>query len=150
MPRDLRSVLVATDRLQVVVAPGHPRAGRTRPLTLEEIAATALVEREPGSGTRIALEAIVEKRLPGVRRAAPVAELNSNGTILASVAAGLGPAVLSELAVREAVERGRVVSVPVAGAPLGRELRAVWYGVREPPGAAGDLLRIARGADVGR
>jgi DNA-binding transcriptional LysR family regulator len=55
--------------------------------------------------------------------------------------AGAGPAVLSELAVRDDLERGRLAAVPVAGLDLHRTLRAIWQGTRHAPaGAARDLV----------
>jgi DNA-binding transcriptional LysR family regulator len=51
-PSGLSAQQVATDRLAVVVAPGHPWARRHRPLSAAELAATPLVLRERGSGTR--------------------------------------------------------------------------------------------------
>ncbi len=149
IPGDVRSAVVRQDRLMVVVAPGHPWADRAGALELDEVAATALVEREPGSGTRAAFEAVLARRHPGARRAEPVAELNSNAAIINSVTAGLGPAVLSELAVSPALRDGRLLRVPVAGGEIDRELRAVWYGVQEPVGTAGALLRIAHGEAAG-
>lgn len=149
IPGDVRSTLVRQDQLVVVVAPGHPWADRAGALELDEVAATALVEREPGSGTRAAFEAVLARRHPGARRAEPVAELNSNAAIINSVTAGLGPAVLSELAVSPALRDGRLLRVPVAGGEIDRELRAVWYGVQEPVGTAGALLRIAHGEAAG-
>jgi DNA-binding transcriptional LysR family regulator len=51
------------------------------------------------------------------------------------------PAVLSELAVREDIDRGQLVAVAVDGLDLRRTLRAVWQGSRQPPaGAARDLI----------
>ncbi|GAA3692448.1 LysR family transcriptional regulator [Arthrobacter ginkgonis] len=137
-PGDIRSLRIVADRLVVVVSPGHPWAGRTAPLTLEELASTSLVEREEGSGTRAALDAAI-----GPGRARPVAELNSNSAICQSVIAGLGPAVLSNLAVQGALRDGRLLQVPVAGGTLGRDLRAIWFGGHRPAGAAGHLLDIA-------
>ena len=52
LPSDLVTEHVRDDELLVVTAPGHPWASRRRPLELAEIAATALVMREAGSGTR--------------------------------------------------------------------------------------------------
>lgn len=143
IPGDVRSTLVKRDRLNVVVAPGHPWAKRTDTLSLDELAATPLVERESGSGTRAAFDAIMARRLPGVRRANPAAEVNSNAAIINSVITGLGPTVLSDMAVQQMLEDGRLVQVSVAGGELGRELRAVWYGVRKPEGMAGEMLRLA-------
>jgi len=50
-PRGLRSRVVATDRLVIVVRPDHPWARRRSPVGPAELAATPLVEREAGSGT---------------------------------------------------------------------------------------------------
>ncbi len=138
LPGDIRSIRVTTDRLLVVVSPNHPWAARTTPLTLGELAATPLVEREDGSGTRAFLDAAI-----GTVRARPIAELNSNAAICSSVIAGLGPAVLSNLAVQGALRAGRLLQVPLPTTKLERELRGIWFGGQRPVGAAGRLLDIA-------
>mgnify|MGYP000244393114 FL=1 len=138
IPGDVHSVPIVTDRLAVVISPEHPWAARTEPLTHEVLASTPLVEREDGSGTRAALDAAI-----GGGRARPIAELNSNSAICFSVMAGLGPAVLSNLAVQGALRAGRLLQVPVVGRPLERDLRCIWFGGRRPVGPAGRLLDIA-------
>src|ERR1700722_2568954 len=52
LPSDLITEHVRNDELLVVTAPGPPWASRRRPLELAQIAATPLVMREAGSGTR--------------------------------------------------------------------------------------------------
>ncbi|NMR32092.1 LysR family transcriptional regulator [Crystallibacter degradans] len=138
IPGDIRSVRIVTDCLVVVIAPDHPWAARTAPLTPAELAGTPLVEREEGSGTRAALDAVI-----GSNRAQPIAELNSNSAICQSVIAGLGPTVLSNLAVQGALRAGRLLQVPVTGGTMERDLRAIWFGGRRPTGAAGHFLDIA-------
>ncbi|MFT4295714.1 MAG: LysR substrate-binding domain-containing protein [Micropruina sp.] len=118
---------VSTDRLVVVVAPGHPWARRTRPVPLDELVGTPLIVREPGSGTRIALE----RALAGVTMAAPALELASNAAVRVAVIAGAGPAVLSEHAVQAAVSAGELRAVMVDGLVVERPLRAIWP--VEPP-----------------
>ena len=51
-PKGLRSRVIGHDTLVVVVRPDHPWARRHQPLSPAELAATALVSREEGSGTR--------------------------------------------------------------------------------------------------
>jgi DNA-binding transcriptional LysR family regulator len=136
----LRSTAVAHDRLVVVVAPDHPWSRRRRPVTPMELARTPLVVREPGSGTRTTLETA----LGAVTPVAPLLELNSNTAVRVSVAAGVGPAVLSELAVAALLKTGELVAVPTDGLPLDRTMRAVWGRPTDTDGAAGDLVRIAR------
>ncbi len=130
---------VSRDRLVVVVPPTHAWARRAEPLTAAELAATRLVQREPSSGTRTALE----EALAPLTTAPPVLELSTTSAVRSAAAAGAGPAVLSVLAVRDDVEAGRLVEVPVPGLDLGRRLRAVWPRGSRPSGPALDLLRVA-------
>src|SRR5436190_2188968 len=64
IPRGLRSRVVARDRLAVVVPPTHRWARRRSPVAPAELAATALVSRESGSGTRKALAQALAAYLP--------------------------------------------------------------------------------------
>jgi molybdate transport repressor ModE-like protein len=59
---DLQSRVIEPDDLVVVVAPSHPWARRRRPLSAAMLAATPLVLREVGSGTREVLETALAKR----------------------------------------------------------------------------------------
>jgi DNA-binding transcriptional LysR family regulator len=144
-PRGLRHRIVGHDRLLVVIAPTHPWAKWRDSITAEELARTPLVVREHGSGTREAL-AVAIKKAGGasVELVAPALSLPTTATVRASVLAGAGPAVLSELAVADDLTAGRLLVVPIGGLDLRRDLRAVWRG---PPqlaaGAARDLLDIA-------
>jgi len=151
-PAGLTGQVVGTDRLVVVAAPGHPWATRRRPVTAVELAATPLVTREPGSGTRRALEEALHAALGASSRpVAPAVEFGTATAVREAVRAGFGPAVLSTLAVETDLADGRLVAVRVAGLELRRQLRAVWAGGPAlPPGPARDLLAIAaRSAQAG-
>ncbi|WP_305788934.1 LysR family transcriptional regulator [Symbioplanes lichenis] len=136
-PAGLHAETVATDRLAVVVAPGHPWA-RRRSVAAAELAATPLVSREAGSGTRRAYEEAL-----GLAQAAPLLELSSTTAIKHAVAAGSGAAVLSSLAVTAELAAGTLVAVPT-GVALQRRLRAVWKAGDQLTGPARDLYAIAR------
>jgi len=122
LPGGLQEQVVGADRLVVVVPPGHPWSRRHRPVEATELAATRLVQREPTSGTRTALEHALAGLGP---LAAPLLELSTSSGVRAAVAAGAGPAVLSDLAVSEDLAAGRLVQVPLRGVDLRRQLRAV-------------------------
>jgi DNA-binding transcriptional LysR family regulator len=141
VPAGLDAVVIAHDRLLVLVAPAHPWARRRKPLAAAELAATPLVLREEGSGTRQVLDAgLAGHGGPAV----PLLELASTTAVKAATVSGAGPAVLSELAVAEELAARRLVRVPVAGLDLGRALRAVWPAGLRPAGPARDLLALTR------
>jgi DNA-binding transcriptional LysR family regulator len=138
VPEHLNRVTVARDRLVVAVHPDHPWARRRRPLTMAELAATPLLVREPGSGTR----RTVDLALQEFERPPPLLELGSGAAIRSSVIGGVGPAVLSTLSIGDAVQSGQLRLVEVDGLDLKRTLRAVWRPPRSLGGPAGALLRL--------
>lgn len=143
-PRDLHRAQVGSDRLVVVVPPAHRWAHRRRPLTPPELADTPLVLREPGSGTRAALEATVADALGRRPLTPPALSLSSNAAVRTAVLSGAGPGVLSRHAVAGSLERGDLCQVPVEGLDLGRRLHALWNGPRRLDGPAGELVTLAR------
>ncbi|MBW0118938.1 MULTISPECIES: LysR family transcriptional regulator [Pseudonocardia] len=146
-PAGLESCPVGHDRLVLVVAREHPWTRCGRPVEVAELAGTPLVQREPGSGTRETTELLLHG-LPDV--AAPSVELSSTTAIKAAVAAGVGPAVLSSLAVAEELRHGQLVAVPVIGAALDRTLRAVWATGRTLGPESRDVLAVATAHSAAR
>jgi DNA-binding transcriptional LysR family regulator len=136
-PRGVHSRIVAHDELVVVIGPDHPWARRRRALTGAELARTPLVTREPGSGTRVARDKEID--VPAIA----AQELASNAAVRVAAQAGAAPAVLSRLAVSDALAAGTLLEVPVADLDLHRQLRAVWTGPRALSGLAADLVAIA-------
>jgi DNA-binding transcriptional LysR family regulator len=97
-------------------------------------AATPLVSREEGSGTREVLPAAVYAAL-GRRVTLPGAlALSTTSAVRSAVLAGAGPAVLSELTLTEDITARRLARIRVAGVDLHRALRAIWAGACRPPG----------------
>ncbi|MFV8127589.1 LysR family transcriptional regulator [Streptomyces syringium] len=141
VPPGLDGAVIGHDRLVVVTAPGHPWARRRAPLDAAELAATPLILRERGSGTRQVLDAALASQ-GGV--AEPLLELASTTAAKAAVVSGAGPSVLSELAVGEELAARRLVEIPVPGIGLRRDLRAVWPTGHRPTGPARDLLGLTR------
>ena len=142
LPAGLHAEPVGRDTLTVVVAPAHPWARRVSGITAGELAATALVSRESGSGTRRFLEEALRGQA-GLERVPPLAELSSTTAIKAAVAAGAGPAVLSSLAVAAELSAGTLRAVTVIDLGLDRTLRVVWAAGRRLTDPARDLYTIA-------
>jgi DNA-binding transcriptional LysR family regulator len=145
LPTDLVTAHLRNDELLVVTAPRHPWARRRRPLALAEIAATPLVMREAGSGTRDTLTDHLAAQTPPLR-AQVAMELGTSAAVRSAIAAGVGPGVLSRLAVRDDLVLGRLVAVEVTAPPLTRELTAVWRPDHDPlPPEGQRLLAVAQG-----
>ncbi len=142
LPPGLASQQVGADRLTVVVPPGHRWDRRRSGITAAELAATPLVTREPGSGTRRYFEEALRAQ-GGLDRVPPVAELSSTTAIKSAVAAGIGPSVLSSLAVAPELAAGTLRPVKVTDLDLSRRLLAVWAAGRQLIGPAADLRTIA-------
>jgi molybdate transport repressor ModE-like protein len=145
LPSDLVTRHVRDDELLVVTAPGHPWATRRRPLELAEIAATRLVMREAGSGTRDTLTDHLAAQRPPLRPRIAM-ELGTSAAVRSAIAAGVGPGVLSRLAVRDDLVLGRLVAVEVAGPPLTRQLTAVWKPDDPLPPEGQRLLAVSTAA----
>jgi DNA-binding transcriptional LysR family regulator len=127
---------VARDELVVIVRPDHPWAndGDVSP---HDVASAGLVVREPGSGTRQTADIALAAHGTG-----PRFEVGSNAALAASVAAGLGPGVVSRLAVQLALRSGRLVEVHSPGLRFGRVLRAVWSATAPLPRSAQEFLTM--------
>lgn len=142
VPAGLDATVIGHDRLLVVAAPTHRWARRRTELTAAELAATPLVLRERGSGTRQVLDAALAGH-GGL--AAPLLELSSTTAVKAAVLSEAAPSVVSELAVGEELTARRLVAIPVRGLRLGRDLRAVWPAGQRPAGPARQLLGLTQG-----
>lgn len=140
VPEHLSSRPVGRDRLVLVVPPRHPWARGGRAVSAAELAGTALITREAGSGTRNTLE---QQLSPHVPLAPPLVELSSTTAVRSAVVEHNAPAVLSSLAVTADLFGHRLVEVAVPDLDLHRVLRAVWPGGQRLLGPARELLTIA-------
>jgi DNA-binding transcriptional LysR family regulator len=150
LPAGLVTAHLRDDEMLVVTAPGHSWARRRRPLPLAEIAATPLVMREAGSGTRDTLTDHLAAQHPPLS-ARVAMELGTSAAVRSAIAEGVGPGVLSRLAVRDDLVLGRLVAIEVAGPPLIRQLTAVWRPDLDPlPPEGARLLAVAQGTALAR
>ena len=139
---------IGHDELVVVVRPDHPWAQRRSALEPSQLAAARLVVRERGSGTREVLEDALQSLRPSTPPT-PLLELGSTTAVKAAVLDGVGPAVISTLAVRGEIDSGQLRRIPVDAMNLGRTLRAVWLSGVRPTDSARLLLQHAVGARAG-
>ncbi len=105
----------------VLIAPvNHPLAQQPRPATIEQIMAYRFVVREPGSGTRLAMERFFDGFDKSVETHM---EMNSNDAIKQSVEVGLGLGVVSIHTLQHELAENRLTIINAQGFPIRRS----WY-----------------------
>jgi DNA-binding transcriptional LysR family regulator len=116
---DLDADAFMDNPLIMIARPDHPLS-KHRSIALKELTEETFVVREPGSGTRIAMERFFDQK-----SFAPSAtiEMTGNETIKQSVEAGLGLAIVSVHTVELELTLERLGRLDVRGMPIMRR----WY-----------------------
>jgi LysR family transcriptional regulator, low CO2-responsive transcriptional regulator len=140
---DLVSSPFLEDELVMVVPAGHPLA-RRRGLTLRDFSGESFLMREPGSGTRLAVE--LAARRAGVSLQVGM-ELGSNGAIKHAVEAGLGVAVLSSRAIELERRVGGLEVVDIQGFPIRRPWSVVHLRRRQLPSAVARFIEFLQAGE---
>ena len=120
-PRELdtRGEPFAAHPLGIVAAPEHPLV-RRREIAPKALDGEAFIVREPGSGTRAAMEDFFREQRVSI---SPIMEMSSNETIKQAVIANMGLAFVSLHTVALELAAGQLAVLDVAGLPLLRR----WY-----------------------
>jgi DNA-binding transcriptional LysR family regulator len=123
--RDLRVEPWIKDELIVVAAPSHELGFRTsrQKVTSATLANTRWLLREPGSGTR---EAVEDALIPHLHYLEEGGEFSSSEAIKHACAAGLGLACLSRSVVADLLALGRLAEVNTSLPKLSRHLYLVY------------------------
>lgn len=108
------------DELVVVAAPGHPALGASTRLGVAALRAQDWLLREPGSGTR---EAVEQALLPHLKQLREGLRFGGTEAIKLAAAEGLGFSCLSLDTVRDWIGQGRLARVDTT---LPRLLRPLW------------------------
>jgi len=116
---DVEAVAFMDNPLVVVAPPEHPLAGKKR-ISLTRLQEETFLVREPGSGTRIAMERFFNER--GIHLKTGM-EVGSNEAIKQSVQAGLGLGLLSRATIEQELALKRLVVLDIADLPIMRH----WY-----------------------
>jgi len=101
----------------IIASPENPLAAQ-RGIPVERAAAEAFIVREPGSGTRLAMQQFFEDRELACRVAM---EMASNETIKQAVMAGMGVSFISRHTIDLELQTGRLVVLDVVGTPVMRQ-----------------------------
>jgi len=112
---------IAYNSLVLIAPPNHRLAGQSD-ISIKELGREHFLLREPGSGTRAALETAL--REAGVPLQISM-QVGNNSAIKQGVAAGLGIALISSVALDMELETHRLVILDVEGFPIMRQWRLV-------------------------
>ncbi|WP_299203236.1 LysR family transcriptional regulator [uncultured Amphritea sp.] len=119
--KPLVSLPFLDNELVPVVPQEHPLLLQAN-ITPQAFLDSLLLAREPGSGSRLALEQHCQQhRL----RFSPSMEIGSNDAVKHAVIAGLGVAVLPKLSILSELELGRLIIPTIEGFPLRRSFCVV-------------------------
>ena len=113
--------------LVLIAAPTHPLVGRKR-VRLDALREEAFLIREPGSGTRAAMERFFEDKELAPRTRV---EMSSNEAIKQSVEAGLGLGMVSAHTVELEVAAGRLAILDVVSFPIVKRWFVVHHGAKQ-------------------
>jgi DNA-binding transcriptional LysR family regulator len=127
--RTLQAVELMPDELVVVVPPGHAWSGRKQ-ATLDDLRPEPLIVREPGSGSRQALERALEEAGTNLAGMRVVAEMGSTSAIKQAVKAGVGLSIISRRAVEEECRHGLLWCVKLRDLSVTRHFYVVTHAGR--------------------
>jgi len=117
---NISTVAFMENPLVVISSPNHPLARQNKPASIKQLMDHGFVVREPGSGTRIAMERFFNEN--GMTLNTNM-EMNSNDAIKQSVEAGLALGLVSIHTLENELREGRLIIVNAEGFPLSRS----WY-----------------------
>ncbi len=117
------------DNEMVPVVPNEHPLLQQKTITPQAFLDSQLLAREPGSGSRLALEQHCQQRR---LRFSPSIEIGSNDAVKHAVIAGLGVAVLPRLSILSELELGRLKVLSIEGFPLRRSFCVVHPQAKHP------------------
>ena len=124
--RALQSRELMPDELVIVVPAGHPWATR-KTVTLDELRREPMVVRERGSGSRQAIEHVLEEASLSLSAFRIVGEMGSTQAIKQAVRAGVGIALISRRAVEDECRAGLVACVKVKDLKVARSFHLLTH-----------------------
>ncbi len=126
--KPLASLPFLDNELVAAVPAGHPLLQRAQP-TLEDFLQAGLLTREPGSGSRLALELHCQQQRLDLKA---IMQLGSNDAVKHAVLAGLGVAVLPKLSILPELQLGSLHTLDLPGFPLRRSWCVVYPQGKHP------------------
>jgi DNA-binding transcriptional LysR family regulator len=130
----------------IIAAPDHPLAAKRR-ILVEAVAKENFIVREPGSGTRLAMQQFFEERQLVCNVGM---EMASNETIKQAVMAGMGVSFISRHTIDLELHTHRLVVLDVRGTPVIRQWHVAHLGKKRlsPTAAAFKEFVLTEGREL--
>lgn len=143
--RRLLSEEIFSDELILVVPPEHRWAGLNS-IKPGGLVGESFILRESGSGTRMAMNRILEEHDFDSSRLTCIAEMGSTEAVRQGIKARIGVSILSREAVAEDIEMGTLVHVPIKDVRFIRPLYLIQRKNRQMSPVCAAFLDHIRGA----
>jgi LysR family transcriptional regulator, low CO2-responsive transcriptional regulator len=114
---DMVSEAFADNPHVIIASPEHPLAGRRR-IPVAQLAEETFIVREPGSGTRLAMQQFFTQAGVSVKVGM---EMASNETIKQAIMAGMGLSFISQHTIGLELQTQRIAVLDVRGLPMIRQ-----------------------------
>jgi LysR family transcriptional regulator, low CO2-responsive transcriptional regulator len=130
----------------VIASPNHPLASRSR-IPVSMLAHESFIVREPGSGTRLAMQQFFEQANTDFKVGM---EMASNETIKQAVMAGMGVSFISIHTIGLELQTGKLAVLDVRGLPMIRHWHITHLAGKRlsPMAAAFKSFVLANGSDL--
>jgi DNA-binding transcriptional LysR family regulator len=132
--------VVHEDEMVAIVSSDHPFRRRAQ-TSVSELVRAAFISREPGSGTREVIDAALAERGAAIE---PTMVLGSTEAVKKAVAAGLGVAIVSHLAIELELRTGQLFVLPVEDLEIRRALHLVRLKGKRESAAAHAFITLMR------
>ncbi|UCD09878.1 MAG: LysR family transcriptional regulator [Dehalococcoidales bacterium] len=123
--KEIEAVRIAEDEIVLIVAAGHPLAGRKN-VSFMEIAEEPFIVREESSGTQKNVASFLKKAGYNISLLKPSLILGTTEAVVSAVESQSGIAFVSNYAIKKSLSLGMVETVTVEGLTLKRDFYCIY------------------------
>jgi DNA-binding transcriptional LysR family regulator len=124
--KEMKAVKIAEDEIVLIVAAGHPFAGR-KSVSFMEITEEPFITREETSGTQKSVTSLLSKAGFDISLCKPSLILGTTEAVVSAVESRSGIAFVSNFAIKKSLSLGMIQAVNVEGLTLKRDFYCIYH-----------------------
>ncbi len=124
--KEMKAVKIAEDEIVLIVAAGHPFAGR-KSVSFMEITEEPFIAREETSGTQKSVTSLLSKAGFDISLCKPSLILGTTEAVVSAVESRSGIAFVSNFAIKKSLSLGMIQEVNVEGLTLKRDFYCIYH-----------------------